>query len=64
MRLLEHDQKLDNETETIERGVVSVIKHRGYNPNNIDNDIALLKLDEDVELNDEIMPACLPPPSE
>ncbi|KAF6213201.1 hypothetical protein GE061_010917 [Apolygus lucorum] len=61
VRLLEHNQKLDNETTLIERGVSKVIKHAGYSTVTLDNDIALLKLDEDVEIEDEFMPACLPP---
>ena len=61
MRLLEHNQKIDNETTLIERGVSKVIKHAGYSTVTLDNDIALLRLDKDVEIEEEFMPVCLPP---
>ncbi|XP_014253033.1 trypsin-7-like [Cimex lectularius] len=62
VRLLEHDRKTDTESMTIERKVVSAIKHPGFSLTTLDNDIALLQLDQEVEIDDELMPACLPPP--
>jgi secreted trypsin-like serine protease len=35
-------------------------KHQNYNPNNLLNDIAILKLSEEVTLNERIQIACLP----
>lgn len=42
--------------------VEKIISHEGYNPNSRDqyNDIALLKLDRDVEYTEWIRPICLP----
>ncbi|XP_063546469.1 trypsin-like isoform X1 [Cydia strobilella] len=51
VRLLEHDRSMPNETKTIDRGVQAIIRHLRYNPGTYDNDIALLKLDQRVDLN-------------
>ncbi|KAK9505040.1 hypothetical protein O3M35_009190 [Rhynocoris fuscipes] len=61
VRLLEHDQKVENETEIIERGVTHIIRHELYSTDTLDHDIAIIKMDEEVELHDELMPVCLPP---
>lgn len=58
---MEHDQKTDNETEIIERGVYHIIRHERYSTSTLDNDIALIKMDEEVDVHDELMPACMPP---
>ena len=36
------------------------LKHPNYNPNNFQNDLAILKLSRSVELNEYIQIACLP----
>ncbi|XP_063632383.1 trypsin-1-like isoform X2 [Cydia splendana] len=51
VRLLEHDRSMPNETKTIDRGVQAIIRHLRYNPGTYDNDIALLKLDQRVDLS-------------
>lgn len=43
-----------------ERRVIKAIKHPKYNRRNIDNDIALLKLEFPLELSSRVWPACLP----
>lgn len=47
-----------------ERRVVRAFKHPQYNKNNVDNDIALLKVDPPLEYTQKVWPACLPEPSE
>merc|ERR1719154_421256 len=58
----EHNVQKDWETskphQTI--SVSQIIKRSDYNENSINNDIAILKLSRDVELNDNVVPACLP----
>lgn len=45
-----------------DRQVISVIKHRGYDRRNLQNDIALLFLETPVEITSHINVICLPPP--
>ncbi|XP_022825984.1 trypsin-like isoform X1 [Spodoptera litura] len=51
IRLLEHDTSNPNETKTIDRKVAAVIRHQRYNPGTYDNDIALMRLDERLDLS-------------
>lgn len=44
----------------IERRVAYGRLHRQYNRNTLQNDIALLRLKEPIELGNEIRPSCLP----
>ncbi|KAM3875478.1 mannan-binding lectin serine protease 1 [Diretmus argenteus] len=44
------------------RSVDQVFLHPDFQPHNYNNDIALVKLSEGVELNEVIRPVCLPPP--
>ncbi|XP_029922409.1 mannan-binding lectin serine protease 1 [Myripristis murdjan] len=44
------------------RSVEKVLLHPEFQPRNYNNDIALVKLSEGVELNQVIRPVCLPPP--
>ncbi|XP_027135930.1 mannan-binding lectin serine protease 1 isoform X3 [Larimichthys crocea] len=44
------------------RSVEEIFLHPDFQPNNYNNDIALLKLTERVEFNELIHPVCLPPP--
>lgn len=45
------------------RSVDKVFLHPDFQPNNYNNDIALLKLGDPVGFNQVIRPICLPPPS-
>lgn len=47
-----------------ERRVISAYKHPDYNKDNVENDIALLKLESPLELSQQIWPACLPAQNE
>ena len=44
----------------VNRNVRRIIAHQDYNPLNYDNDIALMELDDIVDLNQYIWPICLP----
>ncbi|XP_059469286.1 trypsin-1-like [Neocloeon triangulifer] len=59
--LLEHDRSSSLEAKTIDRSVTKII---AYNKNlGIDgNDIALLKMDKEVPLKGDLLPACMPTP--
>ncbi|EEB17565.1 tripsin, putative [Pediculus humanus corporis] len=58
--LLEHDRSIDTESTVIERKIEKVIRHSGYNDRTFNNDIALLKMDKEVTLDDTLRPVCLP----
>nr|NP_001299069.1 uncharacterized protein LOC106122582 precursor [Papilio xuthus]BAM17909.1 oviductin [Papilio xuthus] len=51
VRFLEHDRNVANETTTIDRKVAAIIRHPRYNPGTYDNDIAMLKVDERLDLS-------------
>ncbi|XP_066999948.1 trypsin-1 [Anabrus simplex] len=61
VRLLEHDANSDTEAQHIDRKVLRVLKHSRYSDSNFNNDIALIRLAEDVELKGSLRPVCLPP---
>lgn len=44
------------------RSVERIILHPHFEPDNYNNDIALLRLSQRVEFNELIRPVCLPPP--
>ncbi|XP_074536099.1 mannan-binding lectin serine protease 1 [Halichoeres trimaculatus] len=44
------------------RSVQQILLHPDFQPNNYNNDIALLRLTERAEFNELIRPVCLPPP--
>ena len=49
------------EEETLKRNVIeSITIHENYNKDTLDNDIALLKLANPVELSDKVQIICLP----
>ncbi|XP_062283383.1 suppressor of tumorigenicity 14 protein homolog [Scomber scombrus] len=54
-----HVQGLTNEW-TVRRNLKRIITHKDYDPSTYDNDIALMELDSDVTLNQNIWPICLP----
>ncbi len=54
-----HNKDTSEESQ-ISVGIEEQFVFPGWNPNTIDNDIMLFKLDEDVEFNDNISPVCLP----
>ncbi|KAK3108393.1 hypothetical protein FSP39_007025 [Pinctada imbricata] len=58
VRLGKHDR---SKTESTQKnvGLVSIISHENYNGNKIDNDIAIMELDQAVTFNDYISPVCI-----
>ncbi|XP_055585488.1 transmembrane protease serine 9-like [Uranotaenia lowii] len=58
--LMEHDRSDQKEAETITSSVIRVIKHNGYNPNNYNSDIALLRLNKTIDFDDKKRPVCMP----
>lgn len=58
VRLLQLDKNSAN--QGILRKVLFVNMHRQYNPSTLENDIALLRLEQPVPLVDPIRPVCLP----
>merc|ERR1711970_1460809 len=58
----EHNVQHDWETKAKEQAiqVVDIISRNDYNTQNFDNDIVILKLGQDVQFSDYVVPACLP----
>lgn len=48
---------------TVKRRVKRIVIHQDYDPGSYDNDIALMELDAQVTLNQNIWPICLPSPT-
>lgn len=61
VRLLEHDRKMSHFLK-IDRKVADIITHPKYNARTYDNDIAIIKLDEPVEMTELMHPVCMPTP--
>lgn len=57
-----HEQSQTNEW-TVRRSVKRIIAHHDYNPFTYSNDIALMELDANVTLGQNIWPICLPSPT-
>lgn len=60
VRLGEYDFDKKSKRER-DYGVLKLIQHEGYDQKTQVNDIALLKLNDDVLFGDHIRPICLPP---
>jgi len=59
IRVGEHDrEEFEGPEEDIR--VVKVIRHEGYDPRHINNDIAMFKLERPVKFNKFVSPICLP----
>ncbi|XP_058812771.1 serine protease 1 [Topomyia yanbarensis] len=56
----DHDQFITSETQAIQRAVTAIIRHRSFDQNSYNHDIALLKLRKPVEFSKTIKPVCLP----
>lgn len=61
VRLGDHNIKLDNEVQHVERRLKRVVRHRGFDIRTLHNDIALLTMDSPVTYSKTIRPICLPP---
>lgn len=60
MILGDHDQFQTTETEAIQRAVSAIIRHRNFDQNTYNHDIALLRLRKPVTFTKSIQPICLP----
>ncbi|XP_053674146.1 transmembrane protease serine 9-like [Anopheles nili] len=56
----DYDQFIASETPAIMRAVTAIIRHRSFDQNSYNHDIALLKLRKPVEFTKTIRPVCLP----
>lgn len=56
----DHDQFQTTETEAIQRAVSAIIRHRNFDQNTYNHDIALLRLRKPVTFTKSIQPICLP----
>lgn len=56
----DHDQFVTTETPAIMRAVKAIIRHRNFDANSYNHDIALLRLRKPVVFNKTIRPVCLP----
>ncbi|KAJ0177721.1 hypothetical protein K1T71_006594 [Dendrolimus kikuchii] len=56
----DHDQTVTTESAAIMRAVTSIIRHRSFDADSYNNDIALLKLRKPVNFSKIIRPVCLP----
>lgn len=56
----DHDQFSTTETKAIMRAVSAIIRHRNFDSNTYNHDIALLKLRKSVPFSKTIKPVCLP----
>lgn len=56
----DHDQTVISDADAKMRAVSAVIKHRYFDANTYNHDIALLKLRKPITYSKNIMPVCLP----
>ncbi|XP_075147111.1 trypsin-1 isoform X2 [Haematobia irritans] len=56
----DHDQKITSESNAIQRAVTSIVKHRHFDPETYNYDIALLRLRKPITFSKIIKPVCLP----
>ena len=51
-------QSLTRQTMDVEK----IIMHENYNPNTLENDISLVKLNKTILLSEDVFPVCAPDP--
>jgi len=56
----DHNQHIDGDDDEIYARIESIHSHAKFNPENRDNDIALLKLVQSIKYKKNVLPACLP----
>ncbi|KAJ9579985.1 hypothetical protein L9F63_004368, partial [Diploptera punctata] len=59
----DHDQFQEDESPSIMRGVSTIIRHRNFDIDSYNHDIALLKLRKPVTFTKRVRPVCLPQPN-
>ncbi|XP_063928244.1 proclotting enzyme-like isoform X1 [Zophobas morio] len=60
VRLGDHNIKTSTEIRHVEKRVKRIVRHRGFDPRTLYNDIAILTLDSPVQFSQQIRPICLP----
>ncbi|KRT78395.1 Trypsin [Oryctes borbonicus] len=60
VRLGDHNIRTNTDTQHVEKKVKKIVRHRGFDPRTLYNDIAILTLDTPVAFTKEIRPICLP----
>ena len=60
VRLMDHARDTSSEAMTIDRKVENIVIHRKYDDTTFNNDIALIRLDEEVKIEGRLRPVCLP----
>ena len=60
---IEAGHKVRAALESQKISVKETIIHPMFNPRNLDNDVAILKLKSSLTFNENVQPACLPQPS-
>lgn len=56
----DHDQTITTDSEAKMRAVSAIIRHRNFDANTYNHDIALLRLRKPVQFSKNITPVCLP----
>lgn len=56
----DHDQSALTDAEAKQRAVSAIIKHRNFDSNTYNHDIALLKLRKPITFSKNILPVCMP----
>jgi hypothetical protein len=56
----EHDQSITTDGETVTRVVSSIVRHRNFDVNSYNHDVALLRLRKSVSFSKSVRPICLP----
>lgn len=60
MILGDHNQSSTSDGETVTRMVSSIVRHRNFDVNSYNHDVALLRLRKSVSFNKSVRPICLP----
>jgi len=64
VRLGEYNTHMLNETRARDFRIANMVLHIDYNPQNYDNDIAIVRIDRATIFNTYIWPVCMPPVNE
>lgn len=62
-RLGEHNIKVNNEVQHVERKIKRVVRHRSFDPRTLYSDVAVLTMDTPITYSKNIRPICLPQPN-
>lgn len=60
VRLGDHNIRSDTEVKHVERRIKRVVRHRGFDPRTLYNDVAVLTMDSPVAFSHSVRPICLP----